>query len=388
MLMPARVDRKAEDTADSAGGRVVAFGPATGGVGGSFSHTVTHLAKASQWHIDVIRLSETGVPLRNAVGAVRVHHRSLKAADAIHVEFGSNDKTVFWFALLATLFSRSVTVVIHDFPLMVNHPAAGFLPETSRWKTRLSYRILSPAFDGTVKRMLLRRAGAVTVMSEEARHGWQKYVHGELVVIPHGEFPLSNRRLPPSEGTYVLFAGFIGPGKGVDLLLEAWRTVGGSCDLELLIAGEQAGTHDPRLETLRRQAREWSNPPRWVGYVASEEALQSLIARAAVVVLPYRRSSPASGILVRAMAEGRAIVATRVPATFRTLRDQLDGLLVPPNDAEILAAKLSEVIRDPDLRDRLGASAAERARASFSSDRQRDVLLSAYQRLQAKSRQF
>jgi glycosyltransferase involved in cell wall biosynthesis len=225
-------------------------------------------------------------------------------------------------------------------------------------------------------------------MSEEARHGWQKYVHGELVVIPHGEFPLSNRRLPPSEGTYVLFAGFIGPGKGVDLLLEAWRTVGGSCDLELLIAGEQAGTHDPRLETLRRQAREWSNPPRWVGYVASEEALQSLIARAAVVVLPYRRSSPASGILVRAMAEGRAIVATRVPATFRTLRDQLDGLLVPPNDAEILAAKLSEVIRDPDLRDRLGASAAERARASFSSDRQRDVLLSAYQRLQAKSRQF
>jgi glycosyltransferase involved in cell wall biosynthesis len=322
------------------------------------------------------------------MSALRRHRRGLQNADAIHVEFGSNDKTVFWFALLATLSNRRVTVVIHDFPLMVNHPAAGLLGGARSWKSRIGHRLLSPVLDAPIKRLLLRRAGAVTVMSEAARDGWFKHVRGELFVIPHGEFPLSDRRVAPSSGAYVLFAGFIGPSKGIDLLLEAWQTVGQSCDLQLLIAGEASGNPDQHLEALRRESEAWPNPPRWVGYVASEYELQALIAGAAVVVLPYRRSSPASGILVRAMAEGRAILATRVPATVQTIRDRLDGILVPPENVEVLAARLTEVIADPLLRDRLGASAAERARERFSSGQQCDALIAGYARVQAKSQRI
>jgi glycosyltransferase involved in cell wall biosynthesis len=312
---------------------------------------------------------------------MRRHRRRRHDVDVIHVEFGSNDKTLFWLALLMTLSRRAVIVVIHDFPLLVNHPGAGLLSGSARWKSIVGHRVLSPLFDRALKRLLLRRAGTVAVMSEEARIGWSKDVTGEVCVIPHGTFPRSDAGVPPSSGRYVLFAGYIGPSKGVDLLLEAWERVGVRSELDLVIAGDPVA--DPELERMMHKAETWSRPPRWVGFLRSERELQDLIAQAAVVVLPYRRSSPASGILARAMLEGRAIVATFVPAAEGTIRNRVDGLLVPPGQAEGLADALEEVLRDPAVRDRLGAAAKERADALFSTTRQSELLLRAYERLSA-----
>ena len=39
----------------------------------------------------------------------------------------------------------------------------------------------------------------------------------------------------------MLFAGYVGPGKGVDVLLDAWRVVAAGTRLPLLIAGTNTG---------------------------------------------------------------------------------------------------------------------------------------------------
>jgi glycosyltransferase involved in cell wall biosynthesis len=100
--------------------------------------------------------------------------------------------------------------------------------------------------------------------------------------------------------------------------------------------------------------------------VAGEAAFRELIEGAAVVVLPYRRSSPASGILVRAMHAGRAIVATPVPAVEGVLHDEENALLVPREDAAALAAAIRRLLREPATRDRLGTSAAATAASRFT----------------------
>ncbi|WP_157211980.1 glycosyltransferase, partial [Sinorhizobium sojae] len=47
------------------------------------------------------------------------------------------------------------------------------------------------------------------------------------------------------------------------------------------------------------------------------------------------------------------------------LEDGENGLVVPPEDPRALAAALERLIRDPELRQRLGAAAERRVRTEF-----------------------
>ncbi len=365
---------------------LLALGPERGGVGDSFAHTANDLIASGAWRVEVERVEEGEAPFRRALAVLMRRRRSLAGADAIHVEFGSNDTTLFWLALLVTARRRAVAIVVHDYPLLAHHPAAGLLSRSRRWNVIVGHRLLSPLLDRFVKRLVLRRAGAVVVMSEAAAAGWRRHVRGELIVIPHGTFPVSDQLIAPSRGRYLLFAGFIGPAKGLDVLLAAWERVSARSPLPLIVAGSSGRADDPDLERMKAASARCGRPPEWVGYVGSERELQRLIGGAAAVVLPYRRSNPTSGILARAMLEGRAIVATRVPATVSAIRDRIDGLLVAADDPGELAAALDEVLCDPGLRDRLGASARERASELFSSARRQALLVNAYERCRSLER--
>jgi glycosyltransferase involved in cell wall biosynthesis len=367
--------------------KLLAIGPRDGGVGDSFAQTMSHVASDGQWTVRVTTADAGSWPLINAVALLHRHRSALRQADVVHVEFGSNDAVVFFIAFLLSFTALPMLVVAHDHPLLVHAPAAGLLPGTSRWCRRIGYRLLSPLLDRRLRRSLLGRSGAVAVLSDEARAGWIRAVTGELFVIPHGEFPLSSRTpVSPSSADYVLFAGFLGPSKGLDVLLRAWREVCGDAELDLVIALEPALIDDPELAALADEARGWSRPPRWVGFLPTESELQDAIAQAAIVVLPYRRSSPASGILARAMLEGRAVVASSVPAATRAIENGVSGVLTIPGDVGDLATALRPLLTGAERRDAIGIAAGARAGKLFSSSRQAELLVGGYDRLVASRR--
>jgi glycosyltransferase involved in cell wall biosynthesis len=217
------------------------------------------------------------------------------------------------------------------------------------------------------------------VLSEPARMSWKQHAPARIVVADHAADPPTLERCSPSQGGYALFAGYVGPGKGIDTLLDAWGRIATRCPLPLVIAGTNTGgigdiSYEGRLRDLSSRL---PVPPTWLGYVCDEEFAR-LVANAAVVVAPYRRSNPASGVLVRAMVEGRAVVATRVPAALDCLEDGISGLLVDPDDPPALAEALALLLDDPALRDRLGAAAARRAAARFAWPRYVARLTDAY----------
>ena len=85
--------------------------------------------------------------------------------------------------------------------------------------------------------------------------------------------------------------------------------------------------------------------------------------------------------LLDAMAIGQAIVATRAGGIPEVVAHDQTGLLVPPGDADALAAAIVQLLRDPTWRARLGAAGHERARTSFSVERMVQATLDAYGRL-------
>jgi len=72
---------------------------------------------------------------------------------------------------------------------------------------------------------------------------------------------------------------------------------------------------------------------------------------------------------LEAMAVGTPVVATRVGGVPEVVVDGESGLLVPPGDAEALAAACARVLNDRELAARLGRSGAERVRARFDIER-------------------
>lgn len=87
--------------------------------------------------------------------------------------------------------------------------------------------------------------------------------------------------------------------------------------------------------------------------------------------------------LVEAMAAGRPIVATAVGGNSDAVRQQENGLLVPPQNPEALAAAIEELLQQPDLRRTMGAAGLHRARAEYSDVAALHSLESLYERLLA-----
>ena len=246
-----------------------------------------------------------------------------------------------------------------------------------RLRDAVGYRLLVPLLDRPLLRLLYRRCAVGVTLSAAAAASWPG--PRTRLAVQHGADPPLGGP-PPSRGTSVLFAGYIDPRKGLDVLLDAWERLGSSTRLSLVIAGEatEANPHVLRyIERQRERSRTIPNPPVWLGHVPDGE-LDRLFAEAAIVVLPYRVSNPASGILVRAMVEGRPVIATSVPAARDGIREGVDGILVEPGDPDGLASALGRLLDEPALRDRLGRSASERAAARFTWERQVAGLERAY----------
>jgi glycosyltransferase involved in cell wall biosynthesis len=96
-----------------------------------------------------------------------------------------------------------------------------------------------------------------------------------------------------------------------------------------------------------------------------QDKLNELYRRADIFALPsFAEGLP--GVLMEAMAMEIPCVATRITGVPELIRDGIDGLLVPPSDADALARAIASLIDDPALRRRIAKAGRERVLARFN----------------------
>ncbi|NOX63184.1 MAG: glycosyltransferase [Chloroflexi bacterium] len=100
--------------------------------------------------------------------------------------------------------------------------------------------------------------------------------------------------------------------------------------------------------------------------------------RAADVYIHAARADTFPNAVIEAMACGLPVVATAVGGIPEQVQDGRTGFLVPAGDAEAMAVRLFQLLKDEPLRQRMGAEAALVARERFDRERMVDDYLHWY----------
>lgn len=231
-----------------------------------------------------------------------------------------------------------------------------------------SYQMLTPALRWLAGRLDVRAA-----VSKEAEALASTYLGGTYEHLFNGiEVERFAEVDPwPTNGPTILFLGRHEPRKGLDVLLAALPSLPQHVTIWI-------GSDGPDTERLKL---EHAGDPRlvWLGRLSDEEKRRRLRG-ADVFCAPSLHGESFGVVLLEAMSADAAIVASDLTGYRLVARPDEDALLVPPGDADALAAALVRVLSDDARRSQLVASGRQRAR-SFSMDQLADRYLELFERV-------
>ena len=65
-------------------------------------------------------------------------------------------------------------------------------------------------------------------------------------------------------------------------------------------------------------------------------------------------------VILEAMAAGLPIVATRVGGVSEMIKDEQNGLLIEPKNSQVLAEKITRLLKNPEVSQKLGLATKEK----------------------------
>jgi phosphatidylinositol alpha-mannosyltransferase len=226
-----------------------------------------------------------------------------------------------------------------------------------RWRLYALGRPVLRSFSG-------RLDGRIAV-SEAARGYVSRYFPGEYTIIPNGvdttAFRPDLEPLPAcrGHGPTILFVGRLEKRKGFIHLLRAFAEVARALPhARLLVAGAYGDTEQQRYEALARRL-----DVRSVSFLGplNRSDLARCYANVDVFCAPSIEGESFGIVLLEAMACGRPVVCSDIPGYHDVVRNDVEGLLVPPGDEHALAKALLRILADGALAIRLGGAGLRRA---------------------------
>jgi glycosyltransferase involved in cell wall biosynthesis len=282
-------------------------------------------------------------------------------------------------ALLGALRRLAAEVILVDTPRDLRISAWATLFHNARVVYRYNLNYRRPRID-LADRLYSTRVAACVFQSEFIRQDalrhepWVGRVPGYRV--PNGYDTVRFAPLPdagaafrrkwdiPAGAFVVLTAAKLTHNKGHEVAIEALHRVGWrGADLIYVICGD--GPREPELRALV-SAREL--PARFTGLLDTEHMVAALSAADLVLHPSLQEIFP--NAVGEAMSCARAVVAADAGGTGELLgRDGSTGILVPPDDAQAMAAAVTRLLDAPDERAALGARARRRIEAEFPLER-------------------
>ncbi|MBC7925759.1 MAG: glycosyltransferase family 4 protein [Bryobacteraceae bacterium] len=198
------------------------------------------------------------------------------------------------------------------------------------------------------------------LMKQASPSEWHKF-HKAPLGVDLAEFrpaPAARRNAIPT----MVCVGRLVPAKGQHSLLEAASQLASAGrNFRLVLVGD-----GPDRESLRNTVERLGLAGNVVftGALNRDRIREQLLDADVFALASFSEGIPVA--LMEAMAMGIPCCSTFVAGIPELIRNGIDGILVPPADTKALASALGLLLGDPNLRDRMGASARSRIAAEYN----------------------
>ena len=180
-------------------------------------------------------------------------------------------------------------------------------------------------------------------------------------------------RTPYAGPSSAIFVGRLSPEKGVQVLLDAWRSLP---DVPLTIVGDgplaaevRAGVSRPELAHVRV-----------VGHLPHRDVLDHL-ARSGMLVFPSVCYEGFALAIAEALAHGVPVIGSRLGAQAEIVRDGVSGLLFRAGDPAALRDAVRRLVSTDGLAQRLSDGARTEFVERFSPETSYRALIGVYERV-------
>jgi glycosyltransferase involved in cell wall biosynthesis len=233
-------------------------------------------------------------------------------------------------------------------------------------------KFIGPVYNSLISFIYKKVAERVICVSEKSRSDLiKKGIQKEKICVVHNgirpndlfyKISLNNFGLNPKITTLVSVSSLFLV-KGLQHLFQALRILVNRSNIEFQYAVIGDG---PEKEFLVKLAEELGIKDKiyFLGYQAN---IQGWLEVVDIYVLPSL-SECHSIALLEAMRAGKAIIATDTGGNPESIRNEIDGILVPPGDSIALAGGLEELLSNPEKRITLGKSARSRFFENFTEE--------------------
>ena len=234
-------------------------------------------------------------------------------------------------------------------------------PLKDLWRYRFAYNILATniiANSQATKRTLLRRAPWLNPDRVEVIYNG---IDPSQFTTPTGRD--LRREWGIDDGTPLLgFVGQLDERKGIGVLLTAFRGIMQAIPTARMVMVGRG----PLEEMIESEIKmyDWQDSIILTGF---EDDIASVMQAIDVLLLPSYWEGFGI-VLIEAMAAGKPAISTLTSSMPEIVADGETGFLIEPGDAEELARRAVELLKDGRLRNRFGAAAQQRVKDMFTLD--------------------
>jgi phosphatidylinositol alpha-mannosyltransferase len=248
------------------------------------------------------------------------------------------------------------------------------LPRVATFHTYNEHRVSHAIATALGVRRMLNRLHVRIAVSQPAAWTARRFFGGHYRVIPNGVHFDAGRAAslvsrPAAGPLHIVFVGQPVPRKGLPLLLCAFEALRDCIAVKLTLIGPSSSDvsalmlDDRGVDALGK---------------VDDDRKRAELERADVLCAPSLSGESFGMVLTEAFAAGTPVVASDIPGYRDMVRDGVDGILVPPGDAQAIAEALRKLGCEPDRRAEMARAAVGHV-ARFAWPRVAGEVLEAYE---------